>query len=345
MRRLALVLPLCGCTVGVGLRVEFDGSTSDVSSSSASSPEASSSDSTSSSVVDDSSSGDDESSSTGDPVPSGPTRYPSDVVHSPITAQVTERMLAVREAGPAQADDVFMKAGASSDVATANLHCFADDAFELGEHRALAGVLDVFRAGDAAGASPFDRTSLATQSGRSAGWAIDGEPSPLVAELDAIAPSLAFVHFGTNDMELGVDPGTALPGFHLAMSTLLDTLEQAGTVPIVLGLTKRADDPDADRWIPAYNAVLRGMAQARQVPFVDVWLAAFPLPNHGLGDDGLHLESYAQGACVLDDEGVQHGYNMRNLIQLEALARVDAALVEGLPPGGDELPPVPGLGD
>lgn len=343
-RRLLAALPLAGCTLSVSVHAELEGSSGAGGSSSSSSTDASSERGSSSEGS--SSQGADESSddgSTGDDPPAGPARYPSDVVHSPIDAHVAARMLEVREAGPELADDVFMKVGASSDVATASLHCFATDAPMLGAHEELADVLALFLGGDADGTSPFDRESLATEAGRSAGWVIDGDPSPLQAELDAIAPALAFVHFGTNDMQLGIDPGAALPGFHVAMAELLDTLELQGVVPIVVGLTKRADDADADRWIPAYNAVLRGMAQARQVPFLDVWRAVDPLANHGLGPDGLHLEAYADGACVLDDQGLAHGYNVRNLVQLEALARVDAALAEA-PPGGEVLAPLEGAG-
>jgi len=283
-------------------------------------------------------------SSTGD----GPqvdrfARYPSDRVHSPITGAVAMALETLRARGPALADDVFMKVGASSDVSSSNLHCFATGEVDLDVHDALGAALDVFLAGDADGTTPFDRESLATQSGRSASWAIDGDPSPLVLELDAVAPSLAFVHFGTNDMGLGSDPGAALPGFFASMSTLLDTLEARGVVPIIVGLTYRLDSESSNRWIASYNAVLRAMAQARQIPFVDAWWATDPLPGHGLGPDGLHLESYAGGPCIFTPEGLQHGYNVRNLIQLEALDRIELAL-DGEPPDDDVLPPVDGDG-
>lgn len=281
---------------------------------------------------------------TGDPPePAGPARYGL-TVHSSITADVAASLAAIRAVDPGLADDVFMKAGASSDVSVANLHCFATDEIDLGAHAELGATLDVFLAGDAAGTTPFDRDSLATEAGRTASWAIDGDPAPLQLELDAVAPSLAFIHFGTNDMELGIDPGAALPGFHTALAELLDRLEQRGVVAIVVGLTRRGDDPDADRWIATYNAVLRAMAQQRQVPFVDAHRAIDPLPGHGLGPDGLHLESSPDGACIFTEDGLQHGYNMRNLIQLEVLDRVTAALDEEPPDADDGLPVLDGSG-
>jgi hypothetical protein len=328
------------------------------------SPETSSTDGTSTGTVghdtgsddtgsDDTGSGDSSASSsddtgsddtTGDPPePAGPARYGS-TVHSPITAEVATMLATIRATDPDLADDVFMKVGASSDVSTANLHCFATDEVDLGAHASLGATLDVFLAGDAAGTTPFDRDSLATEVGRTASWAIDGDPAPLQLELDAVGPSLAFVHYGTNDMELGIDPGTALPGFHVALAELLERLEERGVVAILVGLTRRGDDPAADRWIATYNAVLRAMAQQRQIPFVDAYRAIDPLPGYGLGPDGLHLEAYPDGACIFSDEGLQHGYNVRNLIQLEALDRVTAALAGAPPDADDGLPPIAGEG-
>jgi hypothetical protein len=295
-------------------------------------------------VVDTSSEGSSDESSTGDVQEDDPfARYPGLRTHSPITPAVAMSLQQLRARGPGLADDVFMKVGASSDVSAANLHCFATDEIDLDVHAALGATLDVFLAGEAGDTTPFDRESLATQSGRSASWAIDGDPSPLVAEIDAVAPGLAFVHFGTNDMGLAADPGAALPGFFVAMSTLLDTLESRGIVPIVVGLTHRIDSASSNRWIATYNEVLRAMAQARQIPFVDIWWATDPLPGHGLGPDGLHLESYAGGACVFTPEGLQHGYNVRNLVQLEALDRIELAMA-GEASDDDVLPPIDGDG-
>lgn len=332
MRALVVVLSAVACSPDdPRMAAAWEESSSDVTGAdetSAAAVESSTTDvadaSTDDGAVDSSSSGGDE------PPPPGPATYPADRVHSPITASVAERLRGLASAGPELADDVFMKTGASTDVNTNNLYCFATPVVDLDAHVELADPLAFWLAGDAAGTTSFDRPSAATEVGRSAGWAISGDPSPLVVEIDATLPRVAFVHFGTNDMELGTTPLTALPGFYQAMSELLDTLEMRGVVPVLVGLTRRGDDPDADRFVATYNAVLRGLAQQRQVPWLDAHLAIDPLPGHGLGPDGLHLEAYADGACVLDPLGLEHGYNVRNLIQLEALARAQAALVDGI---------------
>lgn len=270
----------------------------------------------------------------------GPAFYPGGRNHSPITPHVAERMRAIAGLDPDLADDVFMKTGASSTVSGNTLHCFVDDPLALGEHEHLEPALEFFMGGDAAGSTPFDRDTEAARVGHHAGWAISGDPSPIDLEVDMVAPRLALVHFGTNDMGWGDTYGDALLYFYDNMTQMLDGFIEQGIIPIVFGITRRGDYASAQRWVGTWNAALRGMAQARQVPFVDLYNAIDPLPGHGLAGDGLHLEAYSGGACVLDEDGLQHGYNIRNLVALEALDRAVAVLVdeeEGLDPPAEPM--------
>ena len=43
--------------------------------------------------------------------------------------------------------------------------------------------------------------------------------------------------------------------------------------------TRRGDNPEAQRYVSIYNAVLRTLAQSRQVPFIDLYEAIDPLPE------------------------------------------------------------------
>lgn len=264
--------------------------------------------------------------------PAGPPLYVGARIHSPIDAFVAAALHDIRANDPLLVDDVFMKVGASSTVNPNTLYCFALDVPELDVHEPTLGpTLDYFLSGDAAGTTPFDRDTLAAEVGRTAGWAIGGDPSPLEQELDALAPSLALVHYGANDMQQGITYAAALPGFHANMSMLLDQLIARGVVPVVFGLSRRLDQDGADLWVPTFDAVSRALAQARRVPFVDLQLALEQLPGYGLSDDGLHLEAYAQGACVFTPAGLQHGYNVRNLIALEVLDRLRHVLLLDAP--------------
>ncbi len=273
--------------------------------------------------------------------PYAPVLYGDDGIQSPITPFVADTLSALATAGQ---PDVFMKVGASSTASQATLYCFASDATtDLGASTDLADTLAFFRAGDAAGSTPFDRDTVAAVSGMNAGWAISGDPSPIGEEIAAIDPRLAVVHYGTNDMGLGTTHDSAMPGFYRNMTDLLDGLIDQGILPILTGISPRGDSASANEWAETYNALIRGLAQARQIPFIDLHLATWDLDGHGLSGDGLHLESYSGGPCVLTDEGLEHGYNVRNLIVLDALDRVQRVL-DGEDPPDDDLPVLEGAG-
>jgi GDSL-like Lipase/Acylhydrolase family len=267
-----------------------------------------------------------------------PARYPGGRTHSPITPYVADRMREIALLGPDKLENVFMKTGASSTVSHNTLFCFAEGPVDLGENLWLQTTLDFYLGGDAAGTTPFDRESEAAKGGHHAGWAVSGDPSPVDVEVSMLAPRLALVHFGANDMGWGDTYGDALVYFHSNMMLLVDGLLDEGVVPVLFGITRRGDYASAQRWVDTWNATIRGIAQARQVPFIDLYHAIDGLPGHGLASDGLHLEAYGGGACILDEEGLEHGYNLRNLVALEGLDRAVAVLEDGVD-GLDEPEP------
>ena len=279
----------------------------------------------------------------------GPAFYPDGQVHSPLTPHVVQRLRNLAAQNPALQSDVFMKVGASSTASSRTLACFATAPLELGDHQHLQETLSWFLGGDAAGTTPFDRDTEAAVSGKTAGWAISGNPSPIETEIAAISPSLSFIHYGTNDMQMGYTYGSAMPAFYENMAELLEILLDHGIVPIVASISHRGDSQAANYWVGAYNAVNRGLAQHHQVPFLDMHLALDPLPNHGLSSDGIHVNGYSGGACILTDEALEYGYNMRNLISVEALDRMKQVLLDGVddldepgePLAGDGSPEAP----
>ena len=269
-------------------------------------------------------------------VEAGPVSYPSDRTLSPITPSVAAHLRAIGTGGR---PDVFAKVGASATASESFLHCFAGTRVDLAGRGELQPALDFFLGGDAAGTTPFDRTSLSAVSGMSAGWAISGDPSPLESELAAIDPRLAVVMYGTNDIQM-----RNLPAYADNLLTLADELIAAGVVPALTTIMPRDDDAAADALVPRYNAVVRAVAQARQVPLIDFHRELLPLPDHGLGPDDIHPSVYrvdgAARPCVLTAEGLRYGYNIRNLITLQTLARMRDAL-DGRPAPDAEPPAKP----
>jgi hypothetical protein len=264
--------------------------------------------------------------------------YPTGRTHSPITPFVAERLQAIAAAG-AHRDDVFAKVGDSITVSTGFMSCFDGAAVDLADHSSLEPALEHFRMGDAGGSSPFARTSVAAGGGWRATMVTSGAPSLVEQEIAAVDPAYAIVMFGTNDIGLG-DPF----GYADSMMDLVDRVLAGGVIPIVSAIPPRDDDPTANALVPLYNTIVRGIAQGRQVPFVDYHRELVSLPMHGLGSDGVHPNQAPGGACTFDAEGARFGYNVRNLTALQALDRVRRVLVEGEPSLDPSAPVLSGSG-
>lgn len=268
-------------------------------------------------------------------------QYPADALISPVTQHVANRLRSIAGNNLSRDPRVFMKVGASGTVSRNLLWCFAGAAqpqyrLDLDGRAELMAGITWFRSGSADGDTPFDRPTLAAVSGRTASWAITGNPSPVEQETDALNPRFAFVNYGTNDMQMGTTHLSALPGFYTNFTQLLDQLEAGGIVPIITGLNPRSDtssNPTAPYWVPVYNSVVRAMAQQRQLPFINMYLGSKDLPSMGLLSDGLHGNTYSESGqaqgCVFTNAGLQYNYNVRNLLSMHTLDAVRRVVVDG----------------
>ena len=250
-------------------------------------------------------------------LPEGPATYTADRLVSPLTPFAVARLRAAMAVDATLNDDVFAKVGASSTVSTSFLYCFAGNGVDLDGRDELSETIAHFSAGDAAGTTPWRRESGAAVVGWSARNVLAGDPSALDTELDRLRPRFAVVMYGTNDIQRR-DPD----GYYGDLMTLNRQLLGRGVLPVFSSIMPRDDDPSADALVPTYNAIVRGVAQHFQVPFVDLHQPLLSLPDHGLGPDHLHCNAYAGGACVFTDEGLLHGYNWRNLLTIQALDRL-----------------------
>lgn len=287
------------------------------------------------------------------PPPPGPTRYPADAIRSPVTPAVVDALRAIAARGPALDPRRFLKAGSSGTVNPHFLGCFAGregpfHRVDLGEHAALADTLAWFRPQRPGEPNVFSRWSKAAETSRTAAWALRGEPAPLRAELDALHPRFAVVEFGTNDMVMAMTPRAALFPFADRLGAVLDTLTNAGVVPLVTGVGPRAYVPATSAWLPTYDAVTRGLSEARQVPHLSLWQALRVLPGQGLGHDGMHANALKTGTiatpCVFTPEGLRFGYNVRNLHTLTLLDALRRTVLDPAEPAPDAPPRPPLVG-
>jgi lysophospholipase L1-like esterase len=277
-----------------------------------------------------------------DPPDPHPARYPTDRTLSPLTPYVAQRLREVAARDAKRQPQVFAKVGDSVTVNVNFMACFDGPNVNLGPYDSLQATLDWFGAGDALGVSPFSRVSLAAQVGWSAQAALAGSPSPLSQELSAILPRFAVVMFGTNDVQ-----AANIDAYANHMLDLTDALLEQGVIPALTTIMPRGDDPAADARVPAYNLAVRAIAQARQVPLIDLHRALAPLPDLGLGADRLHPSVYRAGqACAFAPaEALAAGYNIRNLITLQTLDRLRRVVLDGEPsPDAPEPSPIQGDG-
>lgn len=268
-------------------------------------------------------------------------RYPSGRTHSPVTDEVVAHLRVIAALSPTKRADVFSKIGDSNTVNTNYLACFAGSNVDLAGRASLQPALQHFLGGMVGNTTPFDRTSQSATIGWSAFSPLQGMPTPLQQEVDTAQPRYATVMFGTNDVGFG---DTHMFGRN--MFTLIDTLSLQGVVPIISSVPPRDDSASIDAWVPRYNLVARGIAQARRLPFIDLHRELLNVPAHGLGPDGVHLNVYVPTgvrACAFTAAGLGFGHNTRNLVTLEGLSRAWDA-VEGRPAPDLTAPRIRGTG-
>jgi lysophospholipase L1-like esterase len=143
---------------------------------------------------------------------------------------------------------------------------------------------------------------------------VGGAQSALARELEVLQPGVALVMFGTNDLTLmGVDQ------FSADLDRLLAELQSRSVIPIVSTIPNRQDRADFAARVPDFNAAIRSLATVHRVPLVDYNAAMAALPNAGLSPDGIHPSICPDGAGSLSRQCLLYGYNLRNLLTLQAL--------------------------
>lgn len=282
------------------------------------------------------------------PVPPGArVLYTGDRTQSPIPEEVAARLRAVAASGTGSRLPVFMKVGDSISSGGARapfLACFDPSSgatVNLGGRTQLQPVVEYFRSVKAtATETPYARDSLATQVARTAGWAVEGCPAcPLQQEAAAVHPGSAVVMFGSNDVQCfgcGLDDAEIASLYFGNLRRIVDTALGDGVVPIVSSMPPIADSAAKANRVPLFVNAARAIAQGRAVPFVDYQREMASLPNAGLSGDGIHPSACGAETCRFDDavsscgaRWLQYGYNVRNLVTLEALQRVKQVLADG----------------
>jgi len=229
----------------------------------------------------------------------------------PVVPQISQVARATYQRGIERGNDPrrFSKIGDCQNIPSYFLAVFDRPAdYTLGvNYEYLRGTIEWY-------AGSFSRNSVAARSGFNAAsilsprWADPqqciGSETPLDCELRLHRPSAMIVSLETwwaGDTEK----------YAAYLRRIVDTALAHDVVPI---LATKADDIEGGHRI---NAAIAALADEYSMPLWNFWLAAQPLPAHGLSEDGFHL-TYA-GNRFDDPARMKAAWPWRNLTALQVL--------------------------
>jgi hypothetical protein len=157
-------------------------------------------------------------------------------------------------------------------------------------------------------------------------WARDSDceanETPLVCEYRLKKPSVAFIMFGPNDL-LHMDADE----YDLQMRQIVAVTLKRGIIPV---LSLFSFDPESEQAADAveYNRRLVQIAADTEVPLINLWLAAQPLPDYGLEGDLVHMKHWGYRYLRLDNGiDVRFGAALRNLLALRTLDEIYSTII------------------
>lgn len=231
---------------------------------------------------------------------------------------VSKRMIEIYQNGLARGRDPnrFSKFGDCQNVPTYFLYIFDTGDYKLGEKYAyLQPTIEHFT-------GSWQRSSFAVIPGSNVAsvqtlyWTdpvdCDKKETPMACEIRRNNPSIVVISFET----WWADKPAA--DYEFRLSSVVEYVLSQDVVPI---LATKADNIEGDLSI---NAAIARVAAKYEVPLWNFWAATYPLPGHGLKEDGFHL-TFARD--FFDDPvRMEMAWPWRNLTALQAIDAVYRAL-------------------
>ena len=216
---------------------------------------------------------------------------------------------------------VFSRIGDCNSAAPGFLVGF-DGNYNLGQYASLQPAIDYFQ-------GSFKRPSLAAKAGLNTAGLLTNlwtgaeclkNESLLDCQYRLDHPAFAIISIGTNEAYYIHQDSTSFE--HNLRLIIEDTINR-GIVPI---LGTKADNFEGDNSI---NATIARLAVEYEVPLWNFWLAAQPLPDHGLSDTShLNTVSYANFTDFSLPHSLDYGMQMHNLTALQMLYFLQQQLAE-----------------
>lgn len=243
-----------------------------------------------------------------------------------VIPTISESMIAVFGQGQELGNhpQVITKIGDSLSKSQQYIDIFSADTYILGAYDYLEPTLLYYR-------DATVEESVAAQIGLTTYvvfdpfWATDERckpnESPLHCEYRLRRPSIAFILFGPNDVRHMTDGE-----FEGQMRQLIDETLAEGIIPVLSTFSVHPDD--ALFWQAInFNLRIKKLSEEYEIPAINLWAAAQPLPEYGLDEDRIHL--LPSGFNYLKyDSGLEayNGISLQNLLVLRTLHEIRLAL-------------------
>ncbi len=146
--------------------------------------------------------------------------------------------------------------------------------------------------------------------------------TPLDCEYRRKRPSIALIMFGPNDL-LAMSDGL----FDRQMRRIVDNTLEHGIIPV---LSTFSYDPGMGLWPQAvnFNRRLATIAAEKEVPIINLWLAARSLPDYGLEIDHIHMKHWGFTYLKFNTGNVAFsGASLRNLLTIRTLDEIRRTVI------------------
>ncbi len=255
-------------------------------------------------------------------------QYPKDQTLSPMDQDLLiGRWQQIAKSNPNRTNDSFIRIGDSLSTPPHFLHCVASGTPKLGKRQKLNQIIKRYRQKTIAQENAFEHNSISAKSGASINTLINrsksGGKSLLEKEFEINPGRFALVMLGTNDIDYHRGVQRYINAYAVLMNKILDE----GVIPILFTMPPREKYPTDANLIKDFNFIVRGMAVAFQVPFIDYHTMLLDLPEQGLRNDRIHLNAIQNG-CSFETNALNGAHNLKNLVSLTTLDKLNSALEE-----------------
>lgn len=138
--------------------------------------------------------------------------------------------------------------------------------------------------------------------------------TPLACEYRRKQPSISLIMFGANDVKHMTDAE-----FDVQIRLIVDETLGSGIIPV---LSTFSYSPDADLWRQSvnFNQRLIDISNEYEVPLINLFAAAQPLPDYGLDIDQVHMKHSGFDYLKFDTgHETWYGTSLRNLLSIRML--------------------------